>query len=194
LLTVWLVAAGLVGCGQLATSSDREQTSGEGTSPRADCRPGAPIDNVVSDPEYISDEELVKFADNVFVGRVIKRVGYEPPSENTPPLPQTLYSVKVKENIKGSLSGTVVVVQDGGCDPRYDRIVLVNNDDLLRPGQEVVFSTKRQSPDGPHLIVGSNYGDIEVRTEEQRAKVISRLKNDKKELVPSPGQRARNAP
>jgi hypothetical protein len=62
---------------------------------------------VVSDPEYISDEELVRLADNVFVGRVIKRVGYEPPSENTPPLPQTLFSVKVERNIKGSLSGTV---------------------------------------------------------------------------------------
>jgi hypothetical protein len=194
LLTVCLVAAGLVGCGQLATSSDREQTSGEGTSPRADCRPGAPIDNVVSDPEYISDEELVRFADNVFVGRVIKRVGYEPPSENTPPLPQTLYSVKVEQNVKGSLSGTVVVVQDGGCDPRYDRIVLVNGDDLLRPGQEVVFSTKKLSPEGPHLIVGSNYGDIEVTTEEQRAKVISKLENDKKDLVPSPAQGPHNAP
>ena len=59
----------------------------------ADCRPGAPIDNVVSDPEYISDEELVRFADNVFVGRVIKRVGNEPAAvREYAPLPQTLFS------------------------------------------------------------------------------------------------------
>ena len=102
--------------------------------------------------------------------------------------------MKVERNIKGSLSGTVVVVQHGGCDPRYDRIVLVNGDDLLRPGQEVVLSTKKLSPEGPHLIVGSNYGDIEVTTEEQRAKVISKLENDKKDLVTSPAQGPHNAP
>ncbi len=50
--------------------------------------------------------------------------------------------MKVERNIKGSLSGTVVVVQHGGCDPRYDRIVLVNGDDLLRPGQKVVYQPR----------------------------------------------------
>lgn len=183
-LAFGLVAAGLVGCGQVPSGSDREQTTGERTSAQVDCRPGAPVDNVVSDPAYIDDEKLVDFADNVFVGRVIKRVGYEPPSENAPPLPQTLFAVKVEKNIKGSLSGTVVVVQDGGCDPRYGRIVLVNNDNLLQPDQEVVFSTRKQSPDGPHLIIGSNYGDIRVGTEEREAEVIAKLKNDKKELAP----------
>jgi hypothetical protein len=99
-------------------------------------------------------------------------------------LPQTLFAVKVEKNIKGSLSGTVVVAQDGGCDPRYGRTVLVNNDNLLQPDQEVVFSTRKQSPDGPHQIVGSNYGDIRVGTEEREAEVIAKLRNDKKELVP----------
>jgi hypothetical protein len=185
-LAFGIVAASLAGCGQVAGSNDDGKVSsgGERTSSQEKCRPGAPIDTIVSDPPYINDEELIGFADNVFVGRMIKQLGHEPPSENTPPLPQTLFAVKVEKNIKGSLSGTVVVVQDGGCDPRYGRIVLVNDDDLLRTGQEVVFSTKKQSPAGPHLIVGSNYGDIRVGTEEEKAKVISRLKNDKKELVP----------
>jgi hypothetical protein len=183
-LTFGFVAASLVGCGQLPSGSDRGQTTGERISRQAECRPGAPTDNVVSDPEYISDEDLLRFADNVFVGRVIEKVGYEPPSQNVPPLPQTLFAVKVEKNIKGSLSGTVVVAQDGGCDPRYDRVVLVNNDPLLKPGQEVVFSTRKQSPDGPHLIVGSNYGDVRVGTDEEKVEVIGKLKNDEKELVP----------
>jgi hypothetical protein len=183
-LTFGLVAAILVGCGQVPSGSDRGQTTSERTSAQVDCRPGARVDNVVSDPPYIDDEKLVDFADNVFVGRVVKRVGYEPPSENAPPLPQTLFAVKVEKNIKGSLSGTVMVAQDGGCDPRYGRIVLVNNDNLLQPDQEVVFSTRKQSPDGPHLIIGSNYGDIRVGTEEREAEVIAKLKNDKKDLAP----------
>jgi hypothetical protein len=183
-LTLGLVAASLIGCGQVRSGSDRQHTSGEGTSAQVDCRPGAPVDNVVSDPPYIDDEKLVDFADNVFVGRVIERVGYEPPSENVPPLPQTLFAVRVEKNIKGSLSGTVVVAQVGGCDPRYGRIVLVNNDELLQPDQEVVFSTRKLSPDGPHLIVGSNYGDIRVETEEDKAKVIDRFRNHERETVP----------
>ena len=183
-LTFGLVAASLAGCGQVTSGSDRERTTAERTSAQVDCRPGAPVDNVVSDPPYIDDEKLVDFADNVFVGRVIERVGYEPPSENSPPLPQTLFAVKVEKNLKGSLSGTVVVAQDGGCDPRYGRIVLVNNDALLRPDQEVVFSTRQQTPDGPHLIIGSNYGDIRVGTEEREAEVIAKFRNDQREMIP----------
>ena len=183
-ITFGLIAASLVGCGRAPSGSDPEQTAGETTSSQVACRPGAPVDNVVSDPASIDDETLTAFADNVFVGRVIERVGHEPPSENAPPLPQTLFAVEVEQNIKGSLSGTVVVAQEGGCDPRYGRVVLVNNDALLQPGQEVVFSTTEQSPDGPHLIVGSNYGDIRAETREERAEVIARLRNDKKELVP----------
>lgn len=178
-LAFGLLAASLAGCGRAPAGSDREQTTAQ-----VDCRPGAPVDNVVSDPPSTDDEKLVAFADNVFVGRVIKRVGYEPPSENVPPLPQTLFSVRVEKNIKGSLSGTVVVAQVGGCDPRYGRLVLVNNDRLLQPDQEVVFSTRKQSPEGPHQIVGSNYGDIRVRTEEDRAMIIDKLRNDEKEIVP----------
>jgi len=183
-LTFGLLAASLAGCGRVPSGSDVGQTTGERASSQVDCRPGAPVDNVVSDPPAIDDEKLVDFADNVFVGRVIKRVGYEPPSENAPPLPQTLFAVKVEKNIKGSLSGTVVVAQDGGCDPRYGRVVLVNNDNLLQPGQEVVFSTRKQSPDGPHQIVGSNYGDIRVGTEEEKTKIIAKFRNDQREIVP----------
>lgn len=170
--------------GEGTPSPERERTVTEGASPQEECPPGAPTDNIVADPASVSDKQLVDFADNVFVGRVVRKVGYEPPSEGMPPLPQTKFAVEVEENIKGSLSGTVVVVQEGGCDPRYGRVVLVNDDELLEPGEEVVFSTKKQGPDGPHLIVGSNYGDIRVGTEGEEAEVVSNLRNARKQMVP----------
>ena len=191
LLMLGLAAIGLIGLGQAGRNDagDRslvgsERTTGERTSSPQGCRPGAPVDNIVADPAGTDDRHLVRFADNVFVGRVVGRVGYRPPSESTSPLPQSLFAVKVEKNIKGSLSGTVVVVQEGGCDPRYGRVVLVNNDPLLKPGQEAVFSTRKQSPESPHFIVGSNYGDVRVSTEEQEAKVVARFENARKELVP----------
>lgn len=185
------LAWALAGCANMSQGegADRETPRRDSTtavagSPEKDCPPGAPTDNIIADPPRVSDEVLMDFADNVFVGRVVEKVGYVPPSEGVPPLPKTRFAVQVERNIKGSLSGTVVVVQEGGCDPRYGRVVLVNNDALLEPGQEAVFSTKKQGADGPHVIVGSNYGDIRVGTESKEAEVVSRLRNARKEAVP----------
>jgi hypothetical protein len=190
LLALGLVLAGCAnmaqrgGEGENRPSSDRQRTVSEESSPQEECPPDAPTDNIIADPASVSDRQLMEFADNVFVGRVVEKVGYEQPSQGMPPLPQTKFAVRVEENVKGSLSGTVVVVQEGGCDPRYGRVVVVNNDDLLNPGEEAVFSTKKQGPDGPYLIVGSNYGDIRVGTEREEDEVISNFRNSRKETVP----------
>ncbi len=184
------LAWGLAGCANMTQGgADREaqrqdSTTAEPGSPARDCPPGAPTDSIVADPATVNDEKLVDFADNVFVGRVVEKVGYVPPDRGVPPLPQTEFAVEVQRNIKGSFSGTVVVVQKGGCDPRYGRVVIVNDDELLRPGEEAVFSTKKQGPGGPNLIVGSNYGDIRVRTETREAEVVSSLRNTRPEAVP----------
>jgi len=58
---------------------------------------------------YATDNsKLVGFADNVFIGKVIAQTGNE-----TDDFPQTQFSVKVLENIKGNLDGTVTVNQIG---------------------------------------------------------------------------------
>ena len=71
----------------------------------------------MADPAGIPDEQLLRFADNVFVGRVIRQSGYEPPSKNFPPFPESLFAVEVEKSIKGSLSGTVTVVQGAAVTP-----------------------------------------------------------------------------
>lgn len=69
----------------------------------------------------VKDEKLlVGASDNVFVGRVVEKVGVSGldsvgvSDQLDVPIPRTQFSVAVLENVKGSLEDTVTVSQDGG--------------------------------------------------------------------------------
>lgn len=173
-----------------ATSEDTAQreaglkpkrTAGEETSLQTSCSPEAPIDNIEVDSSlsFADEARLVAVSDNVFLGRVVRRVEDTPLPEKQP-LPTTSFAVEVEENIKGSLSGTVTVVQGGGCDPRYGRIALINNDPLLKAGEEAVFVTRRESPDGPYSLISHRSSHVRVQTDEQEARVVSRFQEAEK--------------
>ena len=91
----------------------------------------------------------------------------------------------MQKNIRGSLSGTVTVSQAGGYDPRYGHVVLIYNDPLLKPGQEAVFSVRKDSPGGPYFMVGGTFSHVEIETEEQEARVVDRFRE---------ARRAQNSP
>jgi len=73
--------------------------------------------------DYGNNRILMGAAHNVFVGKVIKRLGMQES--------KTHYEVEVIDNIKGSLEGMVNLVQDGGL---KDGILYIMNEDLLYPG------------------------------------------------------------
>lgn len=135
---------------------------------------------------------MVRFADNVFVGRVSEKIDFRSASQNVPPIPSNIFAMEVEENIKGSFSGTVEVEQEGGCVPSRGHIMLVNDDRLLKPGETVVFSTVKQ-PDGPHRIVGANYGDIRVETEKEARQVVTRLEETEAQLSRQKSSRERDS-
>jgi hypothetical protein len=60
--------------------------------------------------DFQNDKALMGASHNVFVGRVVKQVGTKTRVE----VPETQFSVEVVSNIKGNLTGTVVVDQFGG--------------------------------------------------------------------------------
>jgi hypothetical protein len=195
LLALGLAAAALVGRGQIepanhnddaSSSAALERTAGDETASRTSCGPDAQTVNIVTEPAFdVSDKrQLVGYVDNVFVGRVLRKLDNVPPSENMPPLPTTLFAVEVEENIKGSLSGTVTVVQGGGCNPARNQIVLINNDPPLQPGEEAVFSTSEDSPQGPHSMVGDRFSHVTVETETQEARVTDTFQAAKRRQVP----------
>ncbi|OHV31774.1 MULTISPECIES: hypothetical protein [Pseudofrankia] len=105
----------------------------------------------------IDDEKQVTvFADNVFVGQVVERVG----SRAVDGL-EVQFKVKVKENLKGTLPAEVTVNQEGGYDPEQSRLVLFADDLPLSAGGTYIFSTRYNKELGFHTLVPRS-GDINV--------------------------------
>jgi len=140
------------------------------------------------EPEFVAeyafsasdDSDLVGFSDNVFVGRVAERVGTTPP---TPARPAggTRFSVEILENVKGRLGGVVTVSQGGSYDPERGCATLLENDPLLKPGQEVMFFTRRDDEGrGWHRIVSAGYGDVRIENEEHRGELVRRFERAQK--------------
>jgi hypothetical protein len=78
--------------------------------------------------DFSNDQYAVGFAHNVFVGKVVAQVG----NKSSTPFPKTQFTTEVIYNIKGNLSGVVVVSQNAG----YRDGVLRVMGDVLRPGGE----------------------------------------------------------
>lgn len=165
-------------------------------------------------PFEVKDERLlVGSAENVFVGRVVKQVGSKgfltkSPDFSLPPeeregrevnieQPRTQFAVRVEENIKGSLSGQVVVSQMGGrveynADADYPEknikkgervreLILVDEDPLLEPGQEYVFTTDHVPGEGWYQIVTAGYGDVKIKDAKDRKEKVDKFKKAKEE-------------
>jgi hypothetical protein len=156
----------------------------------------------------VSDEKkLVGWADNVFVGRVVGKVGAEGETfdapkgaklpEPTPMIPKTQFAVEVEENIKGRLEGTVVVSQDGGYVEdaaqfdypaagleRGDRVrtlAVAEHDPLLRAGETVLLVTKHDADNNWHQIAAPNFGDPRIKDGQKRQEIVGKFKKAKYE-------------
>lgn len=119
-----------------------------------------------------SMEELVGFADYVFIGRVDEVVGnyYD---EETDLMPYTKYKVTVIENYKGNLVSEIIVDKNGGYDSKGILNLLKDGDkveDLLEEGKIYLLMVCAQhdngllilSFDGAYLLSDNN--DMEVVT------------------------------
>lgn len=135
--------------------------------------------------------KLVGAASNVFVGRVIGKIGEkgwgdsdpEGPSEPVPESPRTQFEVAVSENIKGALGGTVTVNQEGGYaeyaankdypeagvkkGERVRELQLFGGDPLLQPGQEVLLVANHDERDGWYQILGQPHGAVRLPPDDQ---------------------------
>lgn len=118
--------------------------------------------------------KLVGFAEQVFLGRVVEKVGSESKETTNPGtvIPQTQFSVDVLKVLKGEISGEIIVNQQGGYDPEDESTVLMEGDPLLKPGNTYLFTTKRDSQKGWLSIVAPGYADIMITSPEQRVDAI----------------------
>ena len=128
--------------------------------------------------EPTDEEQLVGFATNVFVGRVVEKVGAEGAPLSGPGgevVPRTQFSVAVLRNIKGDLGGEVTVSQSGGYDKVEGRGVRVEGDPLLEPGQQRLFVTSYDEREGWYTIVAQPFGDVRIEDEKQRTELVEKF-------------------
>lgn len=116
----------------------------------------------VSDPK-----RLVGWADSVFIGKVVEQSG----TKALDSLPETQFKVEIINTIKGDVSGTVTVNQQGGYDG--NELILVENDPLLVKGKSYLFVTRYLKDENWHTLVPV-YGDIEITSESHKKELTEK--------------------
>ncbi len=140
--------------------------------------------NITIHNSYATDisapRRLSGIVDNIFIGKVVdqkrtfSRVGDDV---------WTLFDVQVEENIKGSLDGIVMVNQEGGYDNKLSRMILVEGDSLLIPGETYLFATRFHPEGGWHTLVPV-YGDIRITSDDHRTHMTSTFRTAVQEEIP----------
>lgn len=126
----------------------------------------------VTDPQ-----RLVGWADNVFVGKVVKMSG----TSDERGMLETQFKVEVAENIKGELQGEVTVNQQGGYEGK--NLILVENDQLLKEGESYLFVSRKNEEQDWHTVVPV-YGDIMIESEAHKEKMLNKYKKAYQEEIP----------
>ncbi|MFI0735758.1 hypothetical protein ACH4S9_43255 [Streptomyces sp. NPDC021225] len=98
------------------------------------------------------------WADDVFIGEVTAREG--PRRTDGDRLLWTTYVVEVRKTLKGEVSGSVRVAQEGGDDPLRRQRIVVGDAPALQPGRTYVLAT-RLAPDGWHTAP-SNFTPVDL--------------------------------
>lgn len=110
--------------------------------------------------------QLAGWADAIFVGTVLEKSG----SEARTSLPETQFRVRVVKTLKGQLTDTVVVNQQGGfrSGTSARELVIVDGDPLITPGKSYLFAT-RLAAERNWCTIASGAGDVELTEAERRA-------------------------
>ena len=108
------------------------------------------------------DRKLVGFSHNVFVGRVVEKLG----QTEEYGFPETQFRVEVLETLKGSLSGEVTVNQQGGV-RTWDGSAYRREGDpnLLEPGKTYLFATRHLPEKDWHTLM-PGYGNLGIQVSE----------------------------
>lgn len=88
----------------------------------------------LNDPNAVADH-----ADDIFLGTVAS-AGDVVVTDG--PVPTSTFTVKVEKLIKGDVSGSVEVTQEGGLNKKENTVYKYGGDALLKVGETYLFATK----------------------------------------------------
>lgn len=132
--------------------------------------------------DFTDKRKLVGASHNVFVGKVIE----ETDQKSLDGTPETQFSVKVLQNIKGNLNGNVTVNQQGGFYEKEGKkyLLIYNEDELLVPGETYLFATRYLESQDWHTLI-NKFGDLKIDDEAQKAQLIKEFASAYKyEIIP----------
>jgi hypothetical protein len=142
---------------------------------------------VVFITDFADTRRLVGAVDNVFVGRVVAQ---GETSARNGHVPETLFTVEVLHNIKGTLARTVILSQEGGritdAASGASELHLVENDPLLIRGNTYLFATKSGGNGKWHKPV-PGFGDILIKSDQQRAALVAQFEQATRAQIPFTG-------
>lgn len=110
--------------------------------------------------DVTDDREVVGFASDVFFGRVVGKSGQIMLDE----FPRILFQVEVLEVLKGSLSGTVKVIQEAGVVEDGTMFFMAGDTKLLETGKTYLLVTKGPAPERNGGVRGAFRRQWDART------------------------------
>ena len=127
---------------------------------------GVGIGHTTRITDLSNDRKLAGYGESIFFGQVAKELGQ---SEERG-WPETQFSVKILEVLKGSVTGEETVNQQGGFNTRKNSTFRMTDDpNLLEPGKSYLFVTRPLERKGWHTLI-SGYGNIEIRVSKHATK------------------------
>ncbi len=108
------------------------------------------------------DRKLVGFSQNVFIGKVIEKLG----QTEERGWPETQFRVDVLDILKGTVSGGITVNQQGGVRTSDGSAYRREGDpNLLEPGKTYMFATRFLREENWHTLM-PGYGNLEIQVSE----------------------------
>lgn len=122
--------------------------------------------------DFSDKRELGKFADNIFIGEVVKESGREPITGNH----DTQFTIRITQNIKGALLGDITVNQEGGYYKEKGKLYLqqFEKDSILKTGQMYLFAVNSTKSGFFRML--PKFGHTSLNTEEEKYKLIDEFR------------------
>jgi hypothetical protein len=118
--------------------------------------------------DYLDKRKLIHAVDNIFIGEVVMENGNKEYTGE----PNTQYSIRITQNIKGALLDDITVNQQGGYYKRNGKLYLLSydKDQLLKEGKVYLFAVSETKKDYYKML--PKYGHTLLHNEKEKLQQI----------------------